>query len=274
MEEAQGVLGGAKVGGAPFREQDEPVEHGEDLGGGLVYGAEDGLAPLRQPLQNGDDGLGHVGVQPRRRLVAEEERGVGEDLGREGQPLRLPTRHAPLHGRVPDSRLRALAQAQLQSQPISRAAAAGQAAYVEEDFLGPAVLLLAGHLFGESEEGLPIQPLTPTVTLHLGIVDLEAEVLANGEGGHEDVILLDVGGDGVYGGADVVPVHADVPRHTHPPLVPPDQRVHQRRLARPAAANSCAVCCLRPTHSYLAPMRATSCPGRMMPVTASSHRSI
>ena len=75
-------------------------------------GAEDRLAGGCQALEDHDHVLRHVRVEAGGRLVAEEQRRVGEDLAREGQQLGLAAGDALHPPGYPDQRVRAPAVGQ------------------------------------------------------------------------------------------------------------------------------------------------------------------
>lgn len=80
---AEELIGGvhlAQEGHSTLSHEQNSVEHGVDLGAGLVDGWDDGLASLGHVLHDGHNVLSHEGVQPGGGLVAEHERRVGQHL--------------------------------------------------------------------------------------------------------------------------------------------------------------------------------------------------
>ena len=80
FEELQRVAGPADEGEAAVGDQDDAVEAGQQVGGRLVDGAEDGLAARRHLQHQLHQLLRRVRVQPRGRLVAEQQRRVRQQL--------------------------------------------------------------------------------------------------------------------------------------------------------------------------------------------------
>lgn len=81
----------AKVDGAAAAgEEQQAVELLEERGRGLVDGAEDGLAVVREAADEGGDGPGGLGVEPGGGLVEEEEEvGFAGELDSDGEAFAL-----------------------------------------------------------------------------------------------------------------------------------------------------------------------------------------
>jgi len=90
-KEINGVLGGAEVGDFTLDEEVELVKEGEDLGRGLVDGADDSVSFTGQLPEGLDQEVGGGGVEARGGLVQEQEPGVGDELVANGRPLPLTT---------------------------------------------------------------------------------------------------------------------------------------------------------------------------------------
>ena len=94
-ERRLGLRDGPVVDDGARVEEDEAVEEGEDLPGGLVDGADDGAAGLLdQAAQDLHHLLRRVRVQPRGRLVEEQQPRVGEEAHGDGHALALPAADA------------------------------------------------------------------------------------------------------------------------------------------------------------------------------------
>mmetsp|Transcript_416 Transcript_416/g.831 ORF Transcript_416/g.831 Transcript_416/m.831 type:complete len:361 (-) Transcript_416:239-1321(-) len=112
-----GVSDVALVDLVAFVEEEEAVELVEELGRGLVDGADDGeVVPARLALEHADDPEGGGAVEAAGRLVTQQQVGVSDELVPNTGSLPLTPRQSFLEDTA-DDRLAAL----LQSQPLNNA---------------------------------------------------------------------------------------------------------------------------------------------------------
>uniref|UniRef100_A0A804QRI3 Uncharacterized protein n=1 Tax=Zea mays TaxID=4577 RepID=A0A804QRI3_MAIZE len=201
-EEGLEPRGRAGVHGAPPREQEQPVEDGEDARAGLVDGHDDDAAAARDAAEHLHDHEGAGGVEARGGLVEEQQDGVVDDVGADGHAAALAARH-PAVGLVADDGVGGAGEAELVDERVDARA-----------------LAVRGQRAGQAELGG------------------EQQRLAHRQHRVQQVVLHHVRGDGAQPPAlQRLPVQRGPAAAEAVPRDAPRQRVQQRRLARPARAH-------------------------------------
>lgn len=196
----EAVRDGARVHGTPARQHDEVVKEIPDLRARLVDRGDDGAPLARERLERAHQLKRARGIEPRRRLVEEQHRRVGQQLDADADATLLAA-GAPAVLRVADARVGALLEAQL-----------------ADDLVDDAVAVTRRRGRREAQVGRVLQRL------------------ADRQRGQQDVLLHDVCvSHAVHAGHAVEGRDAGLAeaRAAHPL----GHGVEQRRLAGPAAAD-------------------------------------